>query len=395
MRIPTLQDVEDAVLERGLELSEDELVAAVAAVHVYRKTAAAVAGVVFAYYPADPLDPMRPDVDYDVVPKILLRTVELVAGADRVYIKRLARMLVGVLVDEHRFWYRLYRTKIVVPSGGIKTERAVAEAGAGDAGAGLSMRQWAQASGIYRPIPKDVAVDLVTRPAPWDNLVWADRFGRLGAETTRAAEKAIVDSLAAGDDMARATRRLQKVLGEHRARAELIARTEIQRVSGEAARAFAGANSEHLLGLQTLATLDDRVCEECAPYDRQMFYYPPHPADVEDIAGLPAYPLHPRCRCRYVPISALWAKLGVDRPPTSSRPSMLGPTTAYDLDTWLRRMAGQGRADIARRVLGSKYTQWELGQPLHRFAGLGPVAPDQVLRRTRHASLPPEEPEAD
>lgn len=368
------QDVEDAVLERGIETSEDELAVGRLAVDRYGKADAAVAGLMFAQYPFDRKQPSPGPVRRTVVDKIVRRTLQLYKATDKAYATAVARVLTDVAVDEHRFQFQIFRSKIIKP---------MRDAGVLEAGREDPFARWARATGVYRPLPKSAARELVAAPAPWDGLPWMDRFQYLERDTRAAAEKAVRTSLTAGDDMRRATRRLQAALGRHRGRAELIARTEVQRVSNQMARTFLDANRKHLLGIQCLATLDDLVCMACAPYDRAVFYFPPGQPGI----GLrPIYPLHPRCRCRYVPISKLWQKLGMARPPTSERPSLAGPTKIYDLDSWLRHMVDRGRPEIARRVLGRAFAQWAAGKALHRFAGLGPVDPSQVLQRTRKSA---------
>lgn len=365
------QEIVDAVLERALETVEDEVAASVAVVEVFGPVDGKINGLVFALYPFDRPVEDPPKADESVVRRVTARVLALYAEADQKYAETLESRLLDVVADEHRFQYELYRKKVVEPlraAGVLEAERRD------------PFTAWAKAVGIYKPMPDAVAKRFVDRPAPWDGKTWSDRFPYLEEQTRGSASTAVRKALAEGDDTRRATRRLANVLGKHKARAELIARTEIQRISNDLARTFQDENKKHLLGVQCLTTLDDRVCDQCAPYDRQVFYYPP---GQPDIGGRPAYPLHPRCRCRTIPLSKLWQKLGVKRPPSSKRPSMAGPTTDYDLDTWLRRMEHQGRSEIARRILGKDYAAWAAGKTLNRFAGLRPVAPEQMLRRTR------------
>lgn len=76
--------------------------------------------------------------------------------------------------------------------------------------------------------------------------------------------------------------------------ARAIARTAVMDMSQRAHERFWNANDDVIVEWEFDASLDYRVCLECAPYDGQT---------SKERSGLPEVPVHPNCRCRVLPIT--------------------------------------------------------------------------------------------
>jgi hypothetical protein len=79
------------------------------------------------------------------------------------------------------------------------------------------------------------------------------------------------------------------------ARNKAIARTAVMDLSANANEAFWSANSDVIKGWEVDSTMDNRVCEKCAPWDGEF---------RKQRSQLPAVPIHVNCRCRVLPLTA-------------------------------------------------------------------------------------------
>ncbi len=186
-------------------------------------------------------------------------------------------------------------------------------------------------------------------------ILWNDTtiIKKMNTELTQA--------IVQGEDMRKATNRLvglgDKIGGEIGKtiafRAGMIARSEIQYVSNQVTRAIYLENQDILKGVQFLATLDNRTCMVCASKDGKNFYY----KEGQDHNG-PILPLHPSCRCTYMPITKSWKELGSKVPEHISKNTRLPftgrPTDRITYDKWFRGLKKSEQIDI----LGAK--KWVL-----------------------------------
>jgi SPP1 gp7 family putative phage head morphogenesis protein len=78
-------------------------------------------------------------------------------------------------------------------------------------------------------------------------------------------------------------------------RTRAIARTATMSLSANAQEAFWQANSDVVKGWEFDASMDNRVCPQCAPWDGE---------SRPERSKLPATPLHVNCRCRVLPLTA-------------------------------------------------------------------------------------------
>lgn len=120
--------------------------------------------------------------------------------------------------------------------------------------------------------------------------------------------------------------------------AKAFARTAIMHVSNAAREALYNENQDIIKGYQHIATLDGDTCLACGAMDGREY-------GLDD--PRPALPLHPSCRCLYLPVLKSWRELGIDADelPPGSRASMDGLVPEYE--TYADRIA---KANRARRI---------------------------------------------
>lgn len=120
--------------------------------------------------------------------------------------------------------------------------------------------------------------------------------------------------------------------------AKAFARTAIMHVSNAARDALYEENRDIIKGYQHIAILDGDTCLVCGALDGREY--------VLDEAK-PSLPIHPSCRCLYLPILKSWKELGINAEeiPPGTRASMDGQLPEYE--TYADRIA---KASHARRI---------------------------------------------
>ena len=133
----------------------------------------------------------------------------------------------------------------------------------------------------------------------------------LPADQQAVMKQVLVRGVMVGDNPRTAAALMLKRLGGAfdggRARAQVIARTEMLSAHREAALASRKANTDVLKGWMWTATKSDRTCPACLAMDGREF--------AVDASGPDG---HPCCRCTAVPLTKTYKELGlnVDEPPS-------------------------------------------------------------------------------
>lgn len=212
-------------------------------------------------------------------------------------------------------------------------------------------------------IPFEQVNQIVSTPI--GGALYSERMIKNYSDSVFKMKTELTQSVILGEDMAKASRRLVgvgKQIGgiignEIQKQALVIARTEIQRISNSVSRAIYEQNTDIIKGLQAVATLDDRTCIQCGSLDGKIFYFN---------KGYPNYnyPLHPRCRCLFVPITKSWKELGLNVKEVSpgTRASFSGqvPETITYND-WLKGMNAKD-PEFVKDILGpTRYKFWNTG----------------------------------
>ena len=137
--------------------------------------------------------------------------------------------------------------------------------------------------------------------------------------------------------------------------AELLARTATMHVANVARESYFEANDDIIRGVMRVATLDMDTCLICGSADGVVY---------ETGEPRPALPVHPNCRCTYVPVLKPWQELGIDlgAVPPGTRASMDGQVPENEtFETRLEKMSPERQAAI----LGpTRLKLWQDGMPL-------------------------------
>ena len=104
---------------------------------------------------------------------------------------------------------------------------------------------------------------------------------------------ALAEGFEAGESIPQMTERIRDYYKNgYERRATLVARTEVIAASNEGA--LQGYEKEGVNRAEFYAALDERTCEECMAYHGQV-------RAVRDASGI--IPVHPQCRCTWVPVT--------------------------------------------------------------------------------------------
>ena len=140
---------------------------------------------------------------------------------------------------------------------------------------------------------------------PVGGKMWAERMRRNFGDTLPAMHRSLATSVALGEGIAPAARRLEKTIEKLTIqRATLIVRAEVQRVANQTARDVYRQNASVLKGIQVVETLDGRTCLICAGKDGKVF-----PLNAPE-ADLPIY--HARCRGFSSPVTKSFKEMGIE-----------------------------------------------------------------------------------
>ena len=180
----------------------------------------------------------------------------------------------------------------------------------------------------------------------------------------------IAQSLALGEPLSVLMDKLEPLVGKGpwksaAYRAEIVARTELARIQGLATQLqmeqISEENPELELKRQYLvAHVQEWPCDECRPHDGNVYEIDGTPYLPADGPPAPSTPVHPNCRCCYVPWFAdIMPRLDKSRPATLSTLGADVPTDAQEkqserLDEALHQYASTQvdmPADLARSLM--------------------------------------------
>ena len=114
--------------------------------------------------------------------------------------------------------------------------------------------------------------------------------------TIREIDKVVKQGFLLGETNDEIAANLIRAKGVTVRNARAIARTAVMDMSQRAHNEFWDAQDPGVIqAWQFDATLDYKVCIECAPYDGK---------EAKNRSDLPAVPVHPNCRCRILPVTA-------------------------------------------------------------------------------------------
>lgn len=191
-------------------------------------------------------------------------------------------------------------------------------------------------------------------------------------KTFDAYKRSLATSIGLGEDIREASSRLMLAGVQSESKARLIARTAIHRNAMEVQAGWHEKNSNVMRGVQFDATLDLRTCPICGGYDGDLYSFEDDPEAKGRFSDRPLIPIHPQCRCAYVPTLKSGDEIGLPglNPPAAQRRAMNGDVAGSV--TWSDWVKDEGEAE-AESLLGPAFVRrWrETGRPEHfaRVAG--------------------------
>lgn len=161
------------------------------------------------------------------------------------------------------------------------------------------------------------ALEKIPKYGVFDGKSLREWFTRLTADDTARIMDAIRSGIISGltiDEIARQIAGTAKndykdgILSASRTVARRLARTAASGVANDAKMEFYQENSDVVLGVDLIATLDGRVCPRCASLDGRRY-------KLDE--SKPHLPIHPNCRCIYVPVTVI-SDMGEDERPAAN-----------------------------------------------------------------------------
>tara|TARA_R100001443_G_scaffold117236_1_gene140687 strand:- start:1036 stop:3588 length:2553 start_codon:yes stop_codon:yes gene_type:complete len=189
-------------------------------------------------------------------------------------------------------------------------------------------------------------------------------WGKLADDTQIRLESAVRLSSAEGETVEQAIRRIRGTtqggvfvdgaLTGTRREAEALARTALNGTANQARMAVLEENDDLLKGYQWVATLDSRICLQCAGLDGKNY---------ESMEGRIQPPAHVNCRCTLVPV--LKSEEELDLPPVkgikSTRASMNGQVPASQTyGRWLKDQPVSVQEDVLGKTKAKLFRDGKL-----------------------------------
>ncbi|MDD5510896.1 MAG: phage portal protein [Dehalococcoidales bacterium] len=138
--------------------------------------------------------------------------------------------------------------------------------------------------------PEDEPLNDSARKWLLTRIGWAAE--QVGEETARKLAAALAVGYGEGESIPDLAKRIREVFVDcDRRRSILIARTET--LSASAQGAIEGYKEADLEKAEFMASMDERLCEDCEAMDNETF-------TLDDCQGI--LPLHPSCRCCWLPV---------------------------------------------------------------------------------------------
>lgn len=205
-------------------------------------------------------------------------------------------------------------------------------------------------------------------------------IGNLG----RRIRSEMTQSVILGETQKQAAARLVDVFGHRATRngVDLISRTAMMNAGNQARGAAYKRHSRLIERYRAVATLDLRTCLACAEWDGE---------ERRDLRDLPAYPLHPRCRCVIVPVTRFERDDVTRAAVTEQEKRVVHHRDGSTSTKWNVQDAGQisARTDF-ERFFKSQPAEWQkryLGPARYQMLKSGRVSFDDFAQNNRPLTL--------
>lgn len=144
----------------------------------------------------------------------------------------------------------------------------------------------------------------------YNGLNLAEMFNSMAVSDADRIFKAVSQAIKTGATPGSLKKSVQKAFDISNDQAYAMGLTCANGIANDAKLALYSENSDVVKEIEILNTLDGRICPRCAEIGGKRF-----PVNAKDI---PALPVHPRCRCVYLPVTELSDSASVKRPAANS-----------------------------------------------------------------------------
>ena len=127
---------------------------------------------------------------------------------------------------------------------------------------------------------------------PWSGAMFSDRLWNDKRRMGQNLRVGLTQSMILGEGIPQITERINKGINTSQYNAERVARTETKRVSYVAQREVWEGNGVTQLRYRCANGGDNRTCQHCFAYNNNIYM----------LGEEPTLPIHPNCRCTYVPV---------------------------------------------------------------------------------------------
>lgn len=135
--------------------------------------------------------------------------------------------------------------------------------------------------------------DAIRKYGVYNGDTVSEIIGRMQAADDERVYKALVQGITLRQGRKQIRERLKKAFGTSKRQIQVNTNLIVNGVSNDTAVAVYERNKKSLSGVLWVTALDDRVCEECAMYEGEVF------VEGEE----PGCPVHPNCRCHLIPVT--------------------------------------------------------------------------------------------
>lgn len=149
-------------------------------------------------------------------------------------------------------------------------------------------------------------VENIVKYGRFNGLTLAEMFNSMSVKDADKIYTTVAKNILAGSTPQSLKKSVQHVFDVSNYTAKTVGLTCANGISNDARLATFAQNDDVVKGIEILSTLDGRVCASCAQLGGLRFA-----VDAKDI---PALPIHPRCRCCYIPVTVLSDMSEVTRP---------------------------------------------------------------------------------
>lgn len=236
----------------------------------------------------------------------------------------------------------------------LNTTTTVAQVSATATAESLTLSTGGQIAGV---LPTASYLETVAGNAIVQGAVQSDWWNRQSQDTAWRFASAVRQGLVGGETNQQIIQRVRQVMDVSYRNAEALVRTSVQTVASQAREKTFSENDDVIASKEWVATLDARVCLECAARDGKRWELDGTP--IGHKIPFQAPPIHFNDRCSMIPVTKTFKELGIDieELPPSTRASMEGQVSDKTFGEWLKRQSperveeilGKGRADLYNR----------------------------------------------